>query len=190
MTDENLNQEEEVLDTTPANGSESDDALDLESLFADESQEESEDDEVTQLKKKVENIEKGVRKYFSDKGRTEKQDVPVKQESNLDDVSELFFAQVPQAEGVQDDLKKIADAKYNGSILKAWRGESWLQEKATALDNAKKEDEVNRSKIDRPSSGSLSKRNDFSHIKTDDDVAKLSSAQRAAFLKHQAEKGN
>jgi hypothetical protein len=54
---------------------------------------------------------------------------------------------------VQDDLQAIAAAKYDGSILKAWRNEPWVQEKASALKSANNETEVNKSKISSPSSG-------------------------------------
>lgn len=191
-TKDDLTPEEEV-ETNPTQGSESEDALDLESLFdADESQDDGdEEDKVAKLEKKLENIEKGVRKYFSENGRKAKQEsqkTETPSNTDIDDVSELFFAQVPKAEGVQDDLKSIADAKYNGSILKAWRNEKWLQDKADALDNARKEEEVNKSKIDKPSGYTGgSKKFDPSKVNAED-VVNLKPHEKAAWIRLQAEK--
>jgi hypothetical protein len=74
------------------------------------------------------------------------------------------------------------------SILKVWKEESWLQDKAKALNDAKIADEENKSKISKPTQGSSPKK-DFSHIKSDEDVSKLSSAQRAEFMRYQVSVG-
>jgi len=194
MSIEDLNQEEEVEKTNPTTESESDDASELKDLFADESQDEEADD-VEALKKEIKDLKKGLSKFFSEQGRKAKQvEEPGKKAETktvqTDDVSELFFTQVPQAEAVQEDLRKIADKLYNGSILKAWKGESWIQDKAKALTDEKAEDEANKSKIAKPSNGSFKFGNKFENVKSQEDIESMSSKQRADFLKYQAEKGN
>lgn len=195
MSKEDLNQEEEVEETKPSTESESDDATELDALFADDSDDEDDEDEndkVAKLEKKIENIEKGVRKFFSEQGRKAKQEKKVENNEEVkpvptDDISELFFAQIPQAELVQEDLKTIADAKYGGSILKAWKGEKWLQEKSKALAAAKKEDEANREKIKKPASGTAPHKTDISSVKPED-VEKLKPSEKIEWLKLQVEK--
>ena len=153
MTEENANLEKEVT-TTPAQGAGSEDA-DLESLFKDEDAPEGEtlEDKVARLEAQDEARRKGVAKFFSEKGRKEKatKEVPEAKKTpthTSDDVTELFLESKPEAELVKDDLQKIADAKYDGSIIKAWKGETWLHEKAKALS----EEAVAKGKIQPPSS--------------------------------------
>lgn len=137
MSEQDLNQEEEVT-TTPAPGSESeDDGLSF--LFKEEEAPdgESAEDKAARLEEEMANYKKQVAKAFSDKGRKEKaaKEATAKEVPNhaSDDVTELFLESKPEAELVKDDLKVIADAKYGGSIIKAWKGETWLHEKASAL---------------------------------------------------------
>jgi hypothetical protein len=80
----------------------------------------------------------------------------------VDDVSELFFTTTPQAELVKDDLEKVSKL-HGGSILKAWREEKWLQEKATLLSKEREEERENLSKIGRPSPGKSASMN-FSQV--------------------------
>ena len=190
MSNTDLNQIEEEESNL---GFESDeqDATELDSLFADESQDES-GDKVAQLEKKIENIQKGVQKYFSEQGRKAKQVDEPKVAAEIktvqtDDLSELFYAQVPQAELVQQDLQAIAEAKYGGSILKAWKGESWLQEKSKALSAEKAEEEVNKTKISKPSNGTAPSRVDVANTKPED-VESLKPEQKIEWLRAQARK--
>lgn len=145
----------------------SEEADDLDSLFADD--ESQEDAPVT--REEYNRLIKGTKKLASELGRLKSQPA-TKQETEetnsvshqSDDVSELFYAQVPQAELVSDDLKSIAEAKYSGSILKAWKGESWIQEKALALHSAKSEEELNVSKVSKPSQGGAGVNRAFANI--------------------------
>jgi hypothetical protein len=185
MTEENLNPQEEVKTTPPA-GSESEEVTDLESLFADEEAPEGEqpDDKVARLEKTVSDLKKGMAKAFSQKGREAKEVKEVK--TDKDDVNELFYTQKPEAELVESDLKAIADAKYNGSILKAWKNETWIQDKAKSMSEAKKVEEESKSKISKPSSATGSKV-DFSKVKTVEEYKKLTPDQRAEYNKLQKE---
>lgn len=186
MPEEELNQEEEEK-STPTPGSESDDAKEFEALFAETDDSEK---DVETLRKDVEALKKGVSKFFSERGQAKqvvepKKQVEVKTEQS-DDISELFFAQIPQAELVQGDLRNIADKLYGGSILKAWRSEGWIQEKAKALSDAKKEDEVNKTKISKPSN-SVEFTKNIEKMK-EDEVGKLTPAQQVQWLEAQAAK--
>lgn len=191
MTEENqpLNENEEsTLDEERG----SEEAADLESLFADDD-DSQEDAPVT--REEYNKLLKGVKKLASIQGQQKSQ--PKKEEVKTetkevishqdDDLSELFFAQIPKAELVQDDLKKIAEVKYGGSILKAWKGESWIQEKASVLEAARKEDEENKAKISKPSPGSGNSKVDVTKTKPED-IDKLSKTDRVRWIKAQAER--
>jgi hypothetical protein len=158
MTKEDQHIDETVQDTTLDDARESEDSSeDLDSLFDDD--ESQEDAPVS--REEYNRLLKGTKKLATELGRIKSQKPEVKKDNHAetnsdksDDVSELFFSTVPQAEAVQEDLRAVAESKYNGSIIKAWKGEKWLQDKAKALADEKHEDEANRSRIDRPASGS------------------------------------
>jgi len=190
-TNENQPIDENEQDSTLADDRVSEEATDFENLFADDD-DSQEDAPVT--REEYNRLLKGVKKLASIQGQKKEQprekvkskaDVVVSHQD--DDVSELFFAQIPKAELVSEDLKKIAEAKYNGSILKAWKGESWIQEKATALEVARTEDEANKEKIRKPASGTAPSRVDISKIKPED-VASLPADKKAEWLKEQVRK--
>jgi hypothetical protein len=162
---------------------------DFESLFADD--ETQEDAPVT--REEYNRLLKGTQKLATKYGELKsqpKEEVKetvkeVKEPNQHDDLSELFFAQIPNAELVEDDLKIFADAKYGGSILKAWKGEKTLRDKATSLENAKTQEETNKSKIDSPSNGIVSSKKVDVRKVEDKDVGKLTPAQKSEWLKHQ-----
>lgn len=161
MTEENSNLEEEEI-STPAVGDESEDS-ELEDLFAETG------DTVT--REEFDALKKGVAKYFSQKGREKTKEAPAPKETPTqpsDDVTELFLESKPEAELVKDDLKTIADAKYGGSIIKAWKGEEWLHAKAQALSEESKA----KSKVQTPSN-QIEGEIDFENISAEQ-VAKLS----------------
>lgn len=185
-------QDENVEKTTPVEERDSEEADDdFESLFADD--ETQEDAPVS--REEYNRLLKGTKKLATEFGRLKSQpkeevknDEPIKGTLNQgDDVSELFFAQIPKAELVSDDLKSIAELKYDGSILKAWKGESWLQNKASSLENAKKEEEVSKSKINKPTQGVPPSKLDIKKVKPED-VANLKPKEKIAWLKQQAQK--
>lgn len=190
-TKENQPIDENEQDSTLADDRVSEEATDFENLFADDD-DSQEDAPVT--REEYNRLLKGVKKLASIQGQ-KKEQPKEKAESKADvvvyhqddDVSELFFAQIPKAELVSEDLKKIAEAKYNGSILKAWKGESWIQEKATALEVARTEDEANKEKIRKPAPGTAPSRVDISKIKPED-VASLPADKKAEWLKEQVRK--
>lgn len=157
MPEEDQHLDETEQDSTLGLERESEEAADLDSLFADD--EEQEDAPVS--REEYNRLLKGTKKLASELGRLKSQ--PKKEEVKTetkevishqdDDLSELFFNQTKEAELVSDDLKAISKATGK-SILKVWREEKWLQEKAKALEAAKTEDEVNKGKIGKPTPGS------------------------------------
>lgn len=188
---EETQQLDETAKATLDETRESDDGADFDSLFSDDETQE----DAPPTREEYNRLLKGTKKLASEIGRLKSQ--PTKEEEKAsptttishqdDDVSELFFNQTKEAELVSDDLRTIAESKYNGSILKAWKGEGWLREKATALEAAKKEDEVNRSKINAPANGTAASRVDVSKIKPDE-VNKLTPSQKVEWLNEQVKR--
>lgn len=180
MAEANLNHDEEVK-TIPPNGSEAEDTF--ADLFKEEEAPEGEtlEQKVARMEKETEAMKKGVSKFFSDKGRKEKAEVKVEKKETVnqssDDVTELFLESKPEASLVKDDLKTIADAKYNGSIVKAWKEETWLHEKAKALS----EQEVNKGKITPPSSETAT-------VTNMEAVSKMSDDEQAKAIKNMSDK--
>lgn len=166
------------------NGGESDDAdiQALESLFKDsedDTSQETPDEKVARLEAEMASVKKGVAKFFSEKGRKEKAESSSKAtpSHSSDDVTELFLESKPEAALVKEDLQKIADAKYDGSIIKAWKGEEWLHEKAKALS----ETETAKGRITAPQKGTVSS-TDMSQI------ARLSDEEQALAIRKMSDK--
>lgn len=162
MPEETVNPTQEVT-TTPASGTETEAATEraeLEAMFkgGDAPEGESLEDKVARMEQEREDMKKNAHKFFSDKGRQAAEArkkaeeaskaTPTQSQASSDDVTELFLKTEPNAQFIKDDLKQVADAKYNGSILKAWNNEKWLQDKAKAISV----DEANKAKLNPPSS--------------------------------------
>jgi hypothetical protein len=101
--------------------------------------------------KSVEAITKSLKqmdKEFAEKGQIKKEVKSVVADGNEDITEELLLVKNPEAETVLDDVKAVADAKYNGNRVKAYREEAWLQEKA----KIEMQKEENIKKIKSPSS--------------------------------------
>jgi hypothetical protein len=179
MTEENLNQGAEVPETTPNTGSESEE---LGNLL-------NEDEDVPVTREEFNALKKGVSKFFSEKGREEKATKTVEAPKETptqssDDVTELFLESKPEAGLVLEDLQKVADAKYNGSIIKAWKGEEWLHEKAQALSETNKA----KSKIQSPSN-QIEGEIDFKTIKAEQ-ISKLSDKDYSRYQEYMRKQSN
>ena len=135
----------------------------LDDLFADA--DENDDEEAPVSREEYNRLLKGTQKLATELGRikSEKKSVPVvKTEVNApanapvsqnDDVLELFYGQTPNAKLVEAQLKDVADKLYGGSILKAWKGEEFLREKAEKLSADISEREANKDKLTPPMRG-------------------------------------
>jgi len=191
---EDLNQEEKDLSKSP-DGSESDEALDDLFKSDDDSQEEIDDSEkVKKLEERLGNIEKGVKKYFSENGRKQKE---VEKQPELQKeapanpavhsvLKSLYFDKHPEAKEYWAEVEK--EAKLLGKdAFELYESSSFLKGEAKARHDAKIEEETNKAKIDKPSSGVVSKKEDISNVKSED-VQKLTPSQKIEWIKKQAEK--
>ena len=155
MAEETLDQNQEVK-TTPDTGSESE-ALDkdLESLFADDSDDDSQGDQVARLETKINSIEKGLRKYFSKKGIEAKQAKEEPKEATPiggDKYAEkLLKLENPSSQYVIDELNQIA--KESGlNILDAWDKFTWIRKEADSRAEEAEEKDKTEKKISKPTS--------------------------------------
>lgn len=111
--------------------------------------------DVEELKKKVEDIQKGAAQFFSKKGMekkvpNEEAPKPAVRQEDVSDLETIFFESKPEASLVEDDLKVVAKAK-GISLIQAWKQESWIQDKAKALQTEKLENDGNNKKVGEPS---------------------------------------
>ena len=144
MSEENLNHEEDIIDETTNNGEGSENISEVDQAFIDRVNEETGKDF-----KNIEGITKSLKqsdKDFAEKGQQTKK--IVSQNNDIEMSEELLLIKNPEAETVLDDIQIVADSKYNGNKLQAYRNETWLQEKAT--NEMQKEENIK--KIKSPSS--------------------------------------
>lgn len=146
MSEENLNHEEDIIDETTADGEGSENINEGEKEFV---------DKVNSATGKnfpsIDAIAKSLKqqdKDFAEKGRQAKKNASQNLDNESDISEELLLIKNPEAETVLDDIKVVAESKYGGNVIKAYREESWLQEKATN----EMQKEENFKKIKSPSS--------------------------------------
>lgn len=190
MTEENLLQEEEVQETTPQTESESSDASeDLESLFADEPKESQEEDpqaKIKGLEDKIARIEKGVSKFFSQKGREAKSEPKVEIPMTSSVIKNLYFKANPEAQEIWSEVEKTAK-QVGKDPFDLYESSAYFKGEAKLRAEAKKADEENKAKISKPSSGTGPKAVDITAVKPED-VASLTPAQKMEWVRHQANK--
>lgn len=185
MTEENPNQEEEA-EAIPAQGGESEEATDLENLFAnEETPGENPDDKIARLEKTVSDLKKGVAKAFSQQGRQPKEAKEVKTEGNSV-IKNLYFKANPEAELEWDNVEKTAK-ELGKDPFELYESSAFLKGEAKAKFEAKIEEEKNKSKIAKPSSQPGSSQIDISKTKPEE-VDKLTPAQKVEWVKAQAQK--
>lgn len=160
MTD-NLPQEEEVQETTPQPGSESDSAIEqeLDELFSDDNSDSEKEKFLEQINKiekrnykSIEDYVKTVKerqKAFSEQGR-KKVEEPKNQPVIGDRYAEkLLKLENPKSQYVMDELKQVA--KERGiDILEAWDKFSWIRKEADSKAEEAEEQEKNGKKISKP----------------------------------------
>lgn len=195
MSDENLNQEEKDLSKSPY-GSESEDALDDLFKSDDDSQEELEDSEkVKKLEERLGNIEKGVKKFFSENGRKQKEieKQPEKKEEVIETKSPvhsvlktLYFDKHPEAQDYWEQVEKEAKL-LDKDPFELYESSAYLKGEAKARHDAKIEEETNKKKIDTPSNGTGTPKKNISDVKPED-VDKLKPSEKAEWVKAQARK--
>jgi len=187
MPKEDLNQEEEV-ETKPATESESEDSEDLENIFEDDSQEEPEDklDEISELKKQVADLTKGMAKAFSDKGRESKVEPKEEKKADINSViKNLYFKANPEAQGIWEEVEKTAK-EVGKDPFELYESSAYLKGEAKARAEEKKVEEESKSKISKPSND-VDFSEKVSSIK-EEDIHKLTPAQKVEWIKAKAEK--
>lgn len=150
MSKEEITPEEEVK-TTPTDGNDSDD------LFDDSNDDLSDEQFLTKVNeiegrnyKSVEDYKKTVKHRNAEFAKKGKKKETEKVTPNL--AKEILFVRNPEAELVEADLQEVADAKYKGDYLSAYRNETWLKEKAKIQVEEKKRKELSEGKASDPSS--------------------------------------
>lgn len=191
MSQEDLHQDEEDKSKLHQ-GSESEDEDDDEFEELLKKIDEDSDEPVT--REELNQLKKAIAKGFSDRGRKakeEKKEEPAKtavteaKASEVDDLTEMFLEQNPKVELVKEKLDKVAKSLYGGSIIKAWRNETWLREMADSIEKEKSEEEANKAKVGAPSKTIGTNKADFKKMPfeeakklSDDDFAKWSEANQ------------
>lgn len=132
--------------------------------------------------------EKERDKALADKGRQPKKEAGNSKPQTPVSATEerLLKLEDPSVVHVLDELKE--DAKASGkSVLELWDKSSYYKKEAKARAEAKAEEEKNKGNVSSPSRkvGSAGKI-DYSTVKTDEDIAKLTPAQRAEFVRVKA----
>lgn len=193
MSKDDLNQSEEEQSTLGFE-SKSEDSNELDELFADDSQDEEGEDKVTRLERKIENIQKGVNKYFSEQGRKQKEVVkqPEKKEEGQPTpqvnpvLKTLYFDKFPETKEVWAEVEKEAKL-LNKDPFELYESSSYFKGEAKARFNAKTEEEANKSKIDKPANGAAPSKVDINNTKPED-VKNLKPEQKVEWLRAQAKK--
>lgn len=189
MTEENLNQDQEVEETTPDTGSESEE---LDSIFDDESESNDleESDKIAELEKRIADMQKGLDKKFSDEGRQKKEadekEEPKKDDSGINPViKSLYFKANPEAQEVWDEV--VETAKSTGKDpFELYEGSAYFKGEAKAKAEARDVEEKSKSKISKPSSKTGFSKN-LVNVK-EDDIGKLSREERLEWITLQAKK--
>jgi hypothetical protein len=173
MPEENLPQEQEA-EATPSTGSESEDALD--SPFEDE-------DDSKSIEQRLERMEKGLAKFFSEQGR-QKKEVAESPSTLVDSpvIQNLYFKANPEAELIWEDVVKEAKA-LNKDPYTLYESSAYFKGEAKQRAQAKVAEEEAKSKIAKPSNTTGEGPTDFSHIKSMDDFNRLSKDDKVAFSK-------
>lgn len=193
---------EEVVKTTPDSEEGTKDDQELEELLKteDPSDDESLEQKVERLERENARVKKGVAKFFSEKNKN-KPEVKQEEKKVIEQpttthpqgvsvspvIKNLYFDRFPEAKEVWDEVEKEAKA-LNKDPFELYESSSYFKGEAKAKAEAKRIEEESKAKINKPSSdtGSSSK-TDLSKVKPED-VEKLSPADKAKWIRLQAEK--
>jgi len=129
----------------------------LDDLFEDEEEttdnqqdKSTEDETVEQLKKRLAEMEKGIKKLASQMGR-QKSTPPTAERTPSYLEEEVLLARYPEAQNVMEEIKTISQ-ETGKSPLELFRESSFLQNEARARAEQKKKEEENKAKLNAPSS--------------------------------------
>ena len=186
-------EEETTLDENAEatlNGNEESEDTSFEELFAD-IEDDGDSDEAPVSREEFNNLIKGVKKLASTQGRLKKEVVteasakviaPATATNSI--LKKLYAKESPEILTVWDEI--VAEAPKGVDPIEYYEGKKGWQLEAKARHDAKTEEETNKSKIDKPSSGIVSsKKIDLSKVNSED-VGKLDPSQKLEWLKDQA----
>lgn len=169
-----------------------DTAEDLDSIFADDSDEDNSEKPVT--REEYENLKKGAQKLATELGRLKSKDVEKepREEELKKEIPEtnsvmknLYFKANPEAKEVWDEVEREAK-KLSKDPFELYEYSSYFKGEASSRAAAKAEEEANKAKISKPSSDvDFSKK--ISSIK-EEDVNKLTPEQKVQWIKEQVRK--
>lgn len=193
MTNEDQHIDENEDDSTLEDERDSEEASEFDELFS-----ESDSDDLP-TREEYNNLLKGTKKLASELGRLKKEretkpevktetQTPVNTEGEVkvnSVLKRLYEKENPEIKEVWDELVK--DTPKGQDPIEYYESKKGWQLEAKARYDARTEDEANKEKIRKPSSGTSFKQ-DFSNVKTEEDVAKLSHKDRVEFVKKQIEK--
>lgn len=176
-------QPDENVETSPVETRDSEDASkDLESLFADS----TDDAETPVSRKEYEDLKKGAQKLATELGRLKKDKVEPEKPTGNSIMKNLYFKANPEAELEWDNVKKTAK-ELGKDPFELYEGSTFLKGEAKAKYEAKIEEEKNKSKIEKPSSQTGSSQEDITTVKPED-ISKLTPAQKVQWIEAMAKK--
>lgn len=181
--DATLNEERETEDQQDDN---------FDDIF-DNDQEINDGDDAPVTREEYNRLVKGVQKLASQKGREKKEvkeDTGKKADTASDDVNpvlkNLYLKANPEAETVWDDVVK--EAKNLGKDpFELYESSNYFKGEAKARLAQKEEEEANKAKIDRPSTGANLSKKDITSL-SQEEVNKLSGKDMLKYLEAMAEK--
>ena len=189
MTEENQQLEENDVKSTLDETRDSEEAsTDLDSLFEDDSNDDSQKDAPV-TREELKRLEKGIQNLASQLGRQSKEPkvAEVKEAPSSSSVLKNLYMQAnPEAKEVWDLVEE--DAKALGKDpFELYESRTGYKLEAKARLEAKKVEEESRRKIEKPSSDTASTKQDLDKIKPED-VEKLKPSEKLAWMKRQASK--
>lgn len=192
MTEEDLKLNENEDDSTLGEERDSEEASEFDELFK-----ESESDDLP-TREEYNNLLKGTKKLASELGRLKKErenkpevktetQTPVNTEGEVkvnSVLKRLYEKENPEITEVWDELVK--DTPKGQDPIEYYESRKGWQLEAKARYDARTEDEANKEKIRKPSSGTAPSKTDVSKVKAED-VASLKPSEKIEWLKRQAE---
>lgn len=192
MTEEDQHIDENEDDSTLEDERDSEEASEFDELFK-----ESESDDFP-TREEYNNLLKGTKKLASELGRLKKErdakpEVKTETQTTVKTEGEVKFSPIlkrlyekdnPEIKEVWDELVK--DTPQGQDPIEYYESKKGWQLEAKARYDARTEDEANKEKIRKPSSGTVPSKIDVSKVKAED-VANLKPSEKIEWLKRQAE---
>jgi hypothetical protein len=181
MTNDDQQLDENEQSTLNETRDSEDASKDLESLFADS----TDDAEAPVSRKEYEDLKKGAQKLATELGRLKKTE-PKEAVTGNSVMKNLYFKANPEAELEWGNVEKTAK-ELGKDPFELYENSAYLKGEAKAKYEAKLEEEKNKSKIAKPSTQTGSSQEDITSTKPED-VGKLTSKQKVEWIEAMAKK--